>query len=127
VSSAFSRRLRQEWQLAIAYGSAPEQADAMFAAVRDELATLRTTPPTAAELERIKEQQRREFELSLKQNGYWMNTMRQRVEHGDPLDSMGDTMTLINGLTVDKLAAAAKTYLTEQNRARFVLLPDAKP
>ena len=127
VSSAFSRRLRQEWQLAIAYGSAPEQADAMFAAVRDELATLRTTPPTAAELERIKEQQRREFELSLKQNGYWMNTMRQRVEHGDPLDTMGDTMTLINGLTVDKLAAAAKTYLTEQNRARFVLLPDAKP
>ena len=124
VSSAFSRRLRQEWQVAIQYGSAPDQADALYAAVRDEIAKLRTAAPTAAEVERVKEQQRREFEVELKQNGYWLNTMRSRVEHGDPLETMGDYITLINGLTADKLAATAKRFLSEENRARFVLLPE---
>jgi zinc protease len=124
VSSAFSRRPRQEWQVVIQYGSAPDKADTMFAAVRDEMQKLRTTPPTAAELERVKEQQRREFEVSQKQNGYWLNTMRSRVEYGDSLDTMGDYLTLINGLTVEKLSAAAQKFLVESNRARFVLLPE---
>jgi zinc protease len=83
-----------------------------------------TTPATAAELERVKEQQRREFEVSQKQNGYWMNTLRTRVENGDPLETIGDYITLINGLTVEKLSAAAKKFLVESNRARFVLLPE---
>jgi zinc protease len=124
VSSAFSRRLRQEWQIAIQYGSAPEKADSLFAAVRNEIAKLRTAPPTAAEVERVKEQQRREFEVELKQNGYWLSSMRSRVENGDPLETLGDYLTLINGLSAEKLAAAAKTFLSEENRARFVLLPE---
>lgn len=124
VSSAFSRRLRQEWQVAIQYGSAPEKADSMFNAVRDEIAKLRTSPPTAAEVERVKEQQRREFEVELKQNGYWLSSMRSRVENGDPLETLGDYITLINGLSAEKLAATAKKFLGEENRARFVLLPE---
>lgn len=124
VNSAFSRRIRQEWQIAIQYGSAPDKADSLYAAVRDEIARLRTAAPTAAEVERVKEQQRREFEVELKQNGYWLNTMRSRVENGDPLETLGDYVTLINGLTADKLAATAKKFLGEENRARFVLLPE---
>ena len=33
---------------------------------------------------------------------------------------------MIAGLTADTLAAAAKRYLTEVNRARFVLLPEGR-
>jgi zinc protease len=124
VSSAFSRRIRQEWQIAIQYGSAPDKADSLFAAVRDEIAKLRTTPPTAAEVERVKEQQRRETEVQQKQNGYWLSTMRSRVENGDPLETIGDYLTLINGLSAEKIAATAKKFLGEENRARFVLLPE---
>lgn len=124
VSTAFSRRLRQEWQVVIQYGSAPDKADTMFAAVRDELAKLRTTPPTTAEVGRVQEQQRRELEVQQKQNGYWMSTIRSRVENGDPLDTIGDFLTLVNGLTAERLGAAAKRFLAEENRARFVLLPE---
>ena len=124
VSTAFSRRLRQEWQIVLQYGSAPDKADTMYAAVRDEIAKLRTSPPTADELERVREQQRRELEVQQKQNGYWLSTIRSRVENGDPLETIGDYLTLVNGLTVEKLAAAAKQFLGGENRARFVLLPE---
>ncbi|MFO0072519.1 MAG: M16 family metallopeptidase, partial [Gemmatimonas sp.] len=124
VNTAFSRRIRQEWQVAIQYGSAPAQADTMYAAVREEIARLRSAPPTAAEVERVKEQQRRELEVQQKQNGYWLNTIRTRVEHGDALDTLGDYLTLVNGLTAESLSAAARKFLSEENRARFVLLPE---
>ncbi|WP_309670688.1 insulinase family protein [Gemmatimonas sp.] len=126
VSAQYSRHPRQEWQLVIGYGSAPDKAESMFAAVRQELDSLRRVPPSAAEVERVREQQRRELEVARKQNGYWLSTIRARLENGDDLGTIGNEDPMIAGLTAEKLAAAAKKYLTEANRARFVLLPESK-
>ena len=126
VNAQFSRTPRQEWQLVISYGSAPEKADSMFAAVKQELDSLRRVPPSAAEVERVREQQRRELEVARKQNGYWLSTIRSRLENGDDLGTIGNEDPMIAALTAEKLAAAAKKYLTEANRARFVLLPESK-
>lgn len=126
VSAQYARTPRQEWQLVISYGSAPEKAESMFAAVQQELDSLRRVPPSAAEVERVREQQRRELELARKQNGYWLSTIRSRLENGDDLGTIGNEDPMIASLTAEKLAAAAKRYLTEANRARFVLLPEGR-
>ena len=126
VNAQFSRHPRPEWQLVISYGSAPDKAESMFAAVKQELDSLRRVPPSAAEVERVREQQRRELEVARKQNGYWLSTIRSRLENGDDLGTIGAEDPLMAGLTAEKLAAAAKKYLTEANRARFVLLPEGK-
>mgnify|MGYP003350494067 CR=1 FL=1 len=54
VNSGFSRALRQEWQLSISYGSAPDKAGLMYSAVREVLDSLRRVPPSAAEVERVR-------------------------------------------------------------------------
>ena len=126
VQAQFSRTPREEWQVVIGYGSAPDKADTMFMAVQQELDSLRRVPPTAAEVERVREQQRRELEVARKQNGYWLSTLRARLEYGDDLSTIGSEDVMIASLTADKLAAAAKRYLTESNRARFVLLPEGR-
>ena len=126
VNTAFSRRPRQEWQVVVSYGSAPEKADTMFAAVRQELDSLRRLPPTAAEVERVKEQQRRELEVSRKQNAWWLSALQGRIENGDDVTAILASDALITTLTPEKLATAAKKYLSETNRARFVLLPETK-
>jgi hypothetical protein len=97
-----------------------------IAPVQQELDSLRRVPPSAAEVERVREQQRRELEVARKQNGYWLSTIRNRLENGDDLGTIGNEDSMIAGLTSDKLAAAAKRYLTEVNRARFVLLPEGR-
>ncbi len=127
VNAQLNRRPRQDWQVVISYGSAPEKADTMFAAVQQELDSLRRVPPTAAEVERIREQQRRELEVARKQNGYWSSRLRASLENGDDLSVIGTEEQFITALTAEKLAAAAKVYLAETNRARFVLQPEAKP
>ncbi|MDQ8163719.1 MAG: insulinase family protein [Gemmatimonadota bacterium] len=126
VNTQFARQPRAEWQVVISYGSAPDKADAMFAAVQQELDSLRRVPPTAAEVERVREQQRRELEVARKQNGYWLSTLRARLEYGDDLGTVGAEDPLIAGLSSGALAAAATRYLTETNRARFVLLPEGR-
>ena len=124
VNTGFSRRPRQEWQVVISYGSAPDKADSLFAAVRQELDSLRRVPPSQEEVDRVREKQRRALEVQRKQNGYWVSAIRGRVENGDPLEELATEEQLYAGLTVEKLAAAAKKFLDEGNRARFVLLPE---
>ncbi len=126
VSTGFSRRPRQEWQVVIGFGSSPEKADTMFAAVRQELDSLRRVPPTAAEVERVREQQRRELEVARKQNNWWMSVLQGRLDNGDDVLTVYADDALIAGLTAEKLSAATRKYLDESNRARFVLLPEPK-
>ncbi len=126
VNAGLSRRPRQEWQLVIDFGSAPDKADTLYRAVLQELDSLRRVPPSAAEVERVREQQRRSLEVSRKQNNWWAGVLRDRIENGDDPTTVFSNEALIGSLTAEKLAAAAKVYLSEANRARFVLLPEAK-
>jgi zinc protease len=98
----------------------------MFAAVEQELDSLRRVPPTAAEIERVREQQRREREVARKQNNWWLGTLQARLDYGDDVTSVFADDALIAALTPEKLAAVTKKYLDERNRARFVLLPEKK-
>jgi zinc protease len=123
VSGQMSRRPRQEWQVAISYGSAPQQADSMYAAVRAELDSLRRVPPGADEVERIREQQRRALEVSKQQNTWWLSALQSRIEHDEPWSTLDRRDGLIASLTPARLHAAAQKYLDEGARARFLLLP----
>jgi zinc protease len=128
ASGSFAREPVPQWQLVIGYGSSPAQADTLWSAVRAELDSLRRVPPSAAEVDRIREQQRRALEVARKQNGWWMAAIRDRVQTGAPLATLlqdGDAQ--VAGLSAAALHAAAQRYLTEENRARFVLLPEAPP
>jgi zinc protease len=124
VAGQMSRRPREEWQVTVSFGSAPEQADAMFAAVRAELDSLRRVPPSAEEVERVREKQRRELEVAKRQNAWWLSALQSRLEYGEPWSTLDRRDALIAGLSVERLAAAARRYLDETNRARFVLVPE---
>lgn len=124
VNSNFARRPREEWQMVVEYGSAPEKADTLFSIVRQELDSLRRAAPSAAEVERVREQRRRQVELAHRQNSYWLDGLRERLELGEDPGSLFAAEPVIAALTPEKVWAAAKKYLTEQDRARFVLLPE---
>ncbi|MBU6367615.1 MAG: insulinase family protein [Gemmatimonadetes bacterium] len=125
ANGSFARDPVPQWQLVIGYGSSPAQADTLWAAVRAELDSLRRVPPSVAEVERIREQQRRSLEVSRKQNGWWTGAIREAVQSGTPLARLlADVDAQMAGLSPEALHAAARRYLTEENRARFVLLPE---
>jgi zinc protease len=79
-------------------------------------------------VERVREQQRRQLEVARKQNGWWMGTIRSRLEEGEPLATLLTSADARRtALTPAALHAAAQRYFTEANRIRFVLLPEGMP
>ena len=112
--------------MVIDFGSAPEKADTLYRAVLQELDSLRRVPPSAAEVERVREQQRRGLEVSRKQNNWWVSVLRDRLENGDDPTTVFSNEALIAGLTAEALLGAAKEFLSEEKRARFVLMPEGK-
>ena len=127
VSSSISRAPRQEWQTAIQFGSAPDRAEALYKAVLQEMDSLKRVPPSAAEVERVREQQRRELEVARKQNNYWMSALATKIEFGDDPSTVLQAEQLMAALTPAQLMEAAKKYLDIANIARFVLQPEAAP
>lgn len=127
VSASLARAPRQEWQVAIQFGSAPDRAEALYKAVLQEMDSLKRVPPSAAEVERVREQQRRELEVARKQNGYWMSALSTKIQFGDDPSTVLQAEQLIASLTPAQLMTAAKAYLNTTNIARFVLQPEAAP
>lgn len=127
VSASISREPRQEWQTGIQFGSAPDRADTLFKAVLQEMDSLRRVAPSNAEVERVREQQRRELEVAKKQNSYWLSAIMSKLEYGDDPTTIPQADALIAKLSAQQLLAAAKKYLDTANLARFVLQPEGAP
>ncbi len=127
VNAGLSRVPKQEWNVLIQFGSDPDKADAMYKATLEELDSLRKNPPSAEEVESIREKQRRALETSKRQNGWWLSNLQSRIQFSEQFSTLNEREALISALTPEKIHAAARRYLDETNRARFTLLPESKP
>ena len=60
----------------IQFGSAPENVDRMVAATLKEIERLKAEGPSADDVEKVKELERRDLETNGKQNSYWQGSMQ---------------------------------------------------
>ncbi len=110
----------------ISFGSAPENAEKLVTAVLDEVKRLATVGPTAEDAAKVREQEKRELETSVKQNGFWLGGLQTAIVLGrDPakLATLGDR---IETITPERLKAAFAKYYPRNRYTVATLLP-AKP
>ena len=108
----------------ISFGSSPENAEKLTAAVLAEVKRLATEGPTAEDAAKVREQEKRELETSLKQNGYWLGGLQTLITlERDPalLASSGDR---IETITAERLKAAYQKYYPMNRYTIATLLPD---
>jgi len=124
VSQSSERDPRQEYQFSIDFGSAPERVDSLRAAVFREIERIKTDGPTADEIEKVREIQRRAEETEIRQNGFWLNSLAASARYGqDP------RMVLRRGelramLTPTLVRDIARKYLNESRYVQVRLLPE---
>ncbi len=78
---------------------------------------------TAADVQKVREQQLRSFEVNQKENSYWLANLAGRIENGEDPRGLLTYDQLIRGLTAEQLQRAAREFLDTTHYARFVLLP----
>ena len=92
--------------------------------MRKEIKNLQKLGPSAENLIKIKEMHRREHELNLKENSYWLNALYTR--YWNNLDPVGilKAKEKIEKLTTNDIQDAAQMYLNLENYIHVVLLPE---
>jgi predicted Zn-dependent peptidase len=96
--------------------------------VFEEIAFVKATPLSPAQVSLIHEALLREFERNSQDNGYLLNQIALRYEEGNASDvaAVVNLADRIAALTGDAIQQAAKTYLDTGNYVKVTLTPEAK-
>ena len=125
VSAGGGREEPATYSATVRFGSAPERADELAEAVMEEIVLLQNEGPTAAQVDDIREAQRRSRELALEQNGFWLANLSNAYHYGeDPRDILKQH-ELTEALSADAIRDVARRYLRADNHVHITLLPAA--
>jgi zinc protease len=125
VSQSSERDPHPEFQFSIDFGSAPERVDTLRAAVFRELERIKRDGPTAEEIEKVREIQRRSEEVEMRQNGFWLNALAAGARYGQDPRLILKRSELRATLTPALVRDIARKYLDESRYVQVRLLPES--
>jgi zinc protease len=124
VSQSVQREPWSHYAVHISFGSAPERLDSLASMVFTVIEQLQTTGPSAADLAKVKETQRRSFEKGMRENNFWVSQLQARTENNEDLRNVLSYPNLVDALTADRVRDAARKYLRKDNYVRISLFPE---
>ena len=124
VMSSVSRFPDREYTIRITFGSDPGRVEELTGVVFAEIEHLQQLGPTAEDLEKVREIQRRDRETNLRENGYWLGQLVLYDQLGlDPRDILAYD-GLIRNVSVEQVRTAAIRYLRQDNYVLVSLFPE---
>lgn len=124
VSLSLEKYPTAHYYFTISFNCAKANIDKLVNAALEEVNAFRQNGVTAEDLQKFKSEELRQQELSLRDNGYWLNYLSNRLKYGDNIEQVLDNTSRINGVSVDATKAAAQKYLSGDNYIRLVLEPE---
>ena len=110
--------------MSISFPCGPENVDKLVKAAEDEIRNFQENGIPDEVVQKVKEQQKRNREESLKENRYWLNSIRSAYYFKRDLNNINKYDDLVESLTADDLHEAAKKYFDFKNYTKIVLMPE---
>jgi len=107
----------------VQFGSAPDRAEALTAAVFDEVERLKAEGPTEADIERVRETEIRELEEAERDNRYWMGSLEVVHLLGWEPARILDRIDRARSLSVENVHAMFQRYFPADRSTVVTLLP----
>jgi zinc protease len=124
VHGSISRIPTSEYSVSITFGCAPENVEKLTGLVMDEIKSLKSNGAAQVNIDKVIAEDTRSLETQLKQNSYWQYNLEQKYLYGeDPKTILADTEN-VKKLTVARTKELANKYLSEENFAKMILLPE---
>jgi zinc protease len=109
----------------IAFGSSPENVDKLVAAALDEVKKLCDQGPSAADVTKQQEVERRELEVAMKQNGTWSGSLQTVHMYGWDPRRIAKRRERIDLLNPTNLKDTFRKYFPLDHYSVLSLLPEA--
>jgi zinc protease len=104
----------------------PDKGQFFLDTVQRIAAELRTTPPSADELERARKPALDALARAVQTNGYWLDQLSQLQQDERRLDLIRFTATRLNYVTPDRVRYVAETYLDDARAWRLLVVPESR-
>ncbi|MFN8357526.1 MAG: insulinase family protein [Spirosomataceae bacterium] len=113
------------YSIQVAFGCAPKNVEKLIAATLDEINKIKQNGAQQKDIDKYKAETRRDTEVQLKENSFWLNYLSDQYENGSELTEVLKENQYLDKITVSSTKEAANKYFGS-NFARFVLLPEKK-
>lgn len=123
VSLSVQKYPEAHYYFNISFSCAAANVEKLVAASLDEISKIRTSGATAEDISKFKSEEQRQIELSLRNNGFWLNYISNRLKNGESLDQVLNYKKNLDAVSVESTKAAAQKYLMDENYIRLVLMP----
>jgi zinc protease len=115
---------KQEYKFTVYFGCAPERTEELLTAAFKEIDSVKTFGCTDVNLQKIKETMKRQREVDLKDNTFWLNAISQNYQNNENILDLLDFNKYVDGITSDDFKRLANQYFNMKNYAKFVLMPE---
>ena len=126
VSGYASLYPRQEYQISVRWGCDPDRVDELVNAALQQIDSAKLKPFDPVYIDKVRETQRRGYEVNLKLNGFWLNNLRSYYENNEDPEMILNYPKLVENSNANAIQNAAKKYFNMNNYVKVVLYPEKK-
>ncbi|MGQ0816256.1 MAG: M16 family metallopeptidase [Gemmatimonadota bacterium] len=123
VGFSTEREPTPSYAIMVSFGADPARLDSLTTRIFTEIDKLNTGGPTADEMAKVKETQRRDWEISLKQNGYWLGQIVGREMAGERVADLLSFPARLEKISAAQIQGAA-ALMRKDNYVRVSLVPE---
>jgi len=115
---------KEEINISISWGCAPENVNKLVQTVFYEMDTLKTVGPGKVNMEKAKATSTREYETNFKQNKYWLNKINNAAYLNDKMMTFEEIQNIISRTNSRELQEVANEYFNDKHYLKVILLPE---
>jgi zinc protease len=115
---------KKKYQIQVMFGCNPDRVEELISAVIDQMKDMQVKLPTDSNMVKVKEMTKREYEVNLKENNFWLNALYQTYWNQENPLSILDEPKLVGALKPKDIQNTAKKYFKMDNYMKFVLYPE---
>ena len=114
----------QKYSIDLNFSCDPERVEELTRVIFTQIDSLQKFGTTDLYINKVKEMRKREREINLKENSFWVNILQWSDFHGIDLLLVHQYSQLVDTLTSAVVQAAAQQYFDMENYVRVVLYPE---
>lgn len=104
---------------------APDRVAELAEAAMEEMKKLAKNGPSDTNLQKVRETMRRNYELKVKENKWWLEQLIEYQRYGWDIKNLGqDGTKAIDKLNAKIIQSAAKRYLDTEHTIQIILNPE---
>ncbi len=117
---------KEEINLLISWGCAPENVDKLVQTVFLEMDTLKMNGPNDVNMLKARETAIRDYETNFEKNNYWLNKIKNAYYYHENLLGLDELKARIKAVKPGELKEMANRYFNEDNYLKVILMPEEK-